>query len=215
MRRPLTIHSGSLTRRSALRIVALALVMPSVSALAQTPAILVHKDPDCGCCTGWVRHLRDAGFAVTVEETADLEVVRKRLGVPADLAACHTAEIAGYVIEGHVPAGVTQIVERAAGCCRTGRSRHACRIAGNGRWSTAAVRRRSLRSDWPTTLHELCRCGKCRLRFLQPRNKPPQTKRAPVPGQADDRRPRVTNSDVAHRQPRTAAVGDTRSRRVQ
>jgi hypothetical protein len=78
--------------------------MPSVSALAQTPAILVHKDPDCGCCTGWVRHLRDAGFAVTVEDTADLEVVRKRLGVPADLAACHTAEIAGYVIEGHVPA---------------------------------------------------------------------------------------------------------------
>jgi hypothetical protein len=51
-----------------------------------------------------VQHLKDAGFAVTVEETADLEVVRKRLGVPADLAACHTAEIAGYVIEGHVPA---------------------------------------------------------------------------------------------------------------
>jgi hypothetical protein len=104
MRRPWTIHSGSLTRRSALRIVALALVMPSVSALAQAPAILVHKDPNCGCCTGWVQHLKDAGFAVTVEETADLEVVRKRLGVPADLAACHTAEIAGYVIEGHVPA---------------------------------------------------------------------------------------------------------------
>jgi hypothetical protein len=104
MRRPWTIHSGSLTRRSALGIVVLALAMPSVSALAQNPAILVHKDPNCGCCTGWVQHLRDAGFAVTVEETADLEVVRKRLGVPADLAACHTAEVAGYVIEGHVPA---------------------------------------------------------------------------------------------------------------
>jgi hypothetical protein len=51
-----------------------------------------------------VRHLKDAGFAVTVEETADLEAVRKRLGVPADLTACHTAEIDGYVIEGHVPA---------------------------------------------------------------------------------------------------------------
>jgi hypothetical protein len=83
---------------------ALTLVMPSVSAFAQTPTILVHKDPNCGCCAGWVRHLKDAGFAVTVEETADLEAVRKRLGVPADLAACHTAEIDGYVIEGHVPA---------------------------------------------------------------------------------------------------------------
>ena len=26
------------------------------------------------------------------------------LNVPDDLAACHTAEVAGYVIEGHVPA---------------------------------------------------------------------------------------------------------------
>src|SRR6266852_3842234 len=108
MSSPSIVHSRGLTRRSALGIAALALVMPSVSAFAQTPAILVHKDPDCGCCAGWVRHLKDAGFAVTVEETADLQVVRKRLGVPADLAACHTAEIAGYVIEGHVPASAVR-----------------------------------------------------------------------------------------------------------
>jgi len=50
-----------------------------------------------------VKHLKDAGFAVTVEETADLVPVRKRLWVPADLAACHTAEVDGYVLEGHVP----------------------------------------------------------------------------------------------------------------
>src|ERR1700704_6384664 len=106
-------HSRSLTRRNALGIIGLALVMPSVSAFAQTPAILVHKDPDCGCCTGWVRHLEDAGFAVTVEETADLEPVRKRLGVPADLAACHTAEVDGYVLEGHVPAAaVRRLLEK-------------------------------------------------------------------------------------------------------
>lgn len=84
------------------------MAMPSVSALAQTPAILVHKDPDCGCCTGWVQHLKNAGLTVTVEETADLQVIRKRLGVPADLASCHTAEVAGYVIEGHVPALAVQ-----------------------------------------------------------------------------------------------------------
>jgi hypothetical protein len=51
-----------------------------------------------------VKHLKDAGFAVTVDETADLQPVRKRLAVPADLAACHTAEVDGYVLEGHVPA---------------------------------------------------------------------------------------------------------------
>src|SRR5258708_10000417 len=102
------VHSRSLTRRSALGIVALALVMPSVSAFAQPAAILVHKDPNCSCCSGWVRHLKDAGFAVTVEETTDLQPVRKRLGVPADLAACHTAEVDGYVLEGHVPAAAVR-----------------------------------------------------------------------------------------------------------
>jgi hypothetical protein len=102
------VYSRGLTRRRALWIVALALITPSGSAFAQTPTILVHKDPDCGCCAGWVRHLKDAGFAVSVEETKDLETVRRRLGVPADLTACHTAEIAGYVIEGHVPASAVR-----------------------------------------------------------------------------------------------------------
>jgi hypothetical protein len=30
--------------------------------------------------------------------------VKRRLGVPDDLAACHTAEVSAYVVEGHVPA---------------------------------------------------------------------------------------------------------------
>jgi hypothetical protein len=106
-------NSGDMTRRSALGILAAALAMPTSSAFAQTPAILVHKDSNCGCCTGWVRHLKDAGFAVTVEETTDLQPVKKRLGVPADLAACHTAEVDGYVLEGHVPAAaVRRLLEK-------------------------------------------------------------------------------------------------------
>ena len=96
------------TRRSVLGVVAAALFVPRSSAFAQTSKILVHKDPDCGCCTGWVQHLKDAGFAVAVEETTDLQTVRKRLGVPADLAACHTAEVDGYVLEGHVPAAAVR-----------------------------------------------------------------------------------------------------------
>ncbi len=96
-------HSRGLTRRGALYLVGAALIVPQPS-FAENPNILVHKDPNCGCCAGWVQHLKAAGFAVTVEETADLQIVRKRLGVPADLAACHTAEVEGYVIEGHVPA---------------------------------------------------------------------------------------------------------------
>jgi hypothetical protein len=51
-----------------------------------------------------VEHLEKAGFRTKVLETKDLDAVKKRLGVPDDLAACHTAEVSGYVVEGHVPA---------------------------------------------------------------------------------------------------------------
>src|SRR6266702_8350795 len=101
-------HSHDPTRRSALWLVAAALIVPQSSAFAQTSNILVHKDPNCGCCAGWAQHLKAAGFTVAVEETADLEIVRNRLGVPADLAACHTAEVGEYVLEGHVPAVAVQ-----------------------------------------------------------------------------------------------------------
>ena len=68
-------------------------------------AMVVHKDPNCGCCGGWVDYMKENGFHATVIETANLDKVRARLGVPAALQSCHTAEIGGYVIEGHVPAG--------------------------------------------------------------------------------------------------------------
>ena len=71
---------------------------------ADGPTIVVTKDPNCSCCTGWVEHLREAGFAVVVRNVADLAKIKARLGVPSDLAACHTAEVSSYVIEGHVPA---------------------------------------------------------------------------------------------------------------
>jgi hypothetical protein len=103
----------SVTRRSALGLVAAFLVLQRHPAQAESSAILVHIDPNCGCCAGWVRHVKDAGFTVTVEKTTDLQPVRKRLGVPADLAACHTAEVDGYVLEGHVPApAVRRLLEQ-------------------------------------------------------------------------------------------------------
>ena len=83
------------------------LQVETLSAAAQ-PVVTVHRDPNCGCCLGWVQHLQKAGFPTKVLETKDLEAVKTRLGVPDDLAACHTAEVLGYVIEGHVPAPALQ-----------------------------------------------------------------------------------------------------------
>jgi hypothetical protein len=92
-----------LTRRSTL-LAAVGALVPGTLFAAEEPVITVHKDPTCGCCSGWVQHLQKAGFVAKVVETRDIDAVKTRLGVPDDLAACHTAEISGYVVEGHVPA---------------------------------------------------------------------------------------------------------------
>lgn len=96
----------ALTRRRAVAALA-GLSVASLTAVREPlalPAITVSKDPDCGCCNGWIDHLRAAGFAVEVTETRELDRIKARLGVPPDLHACHTGEIGGYAIEGHVPA---------------------------------------------------------------------------------------------------------------
>lgn len=79
-------------------------VAASVAA-EQLPQVLVHKSASCGCCGAWVDHLREAGFSVRVNETEDLNPIKERLGVPYGKGSCHTAEVGGYMVEGHVPAG--------------------------------------------------------------------------------------------------------------
>lgn len=73
-------------------------------AQAILPKVLVTKDPNCGCCGGWVEHMQAAGFHVEVITSSNVDQVKLRLGVPDELASCHTAEVSGYVVEGHVPA---------------------------------------------------------------------------------------------------------------
>jgi len=67
---------------------------------------MVYKSPTCGCCSKWVAHLENAGFAVTTADLRDLGQIKKKFGVPAGLRSCHTAILDGYGVEGHVPADV-------------------------------------------------------------------------------------------------------------
>ena len=75
----------------------------SLSALA-APTIDVHSDPNCGCCSDWVAHLEESGFAVNHHRDGDIRAIKIANGVTPELASCHTALVDGYVIEGHVPA---------------------------------------------------------------------------------------------------------------
>ena len=71
---------------------------------ARQSVIDVYKDPACGCCSLWVEHLRDHGFAVTARDTRDVAALKADSGVPREMQSCHTALVDGYVVEGHVPA---------------------------------------------------------------------------------------------------------------
>lgn len=71
---------------------------------ASLPVVLVYKSPTCVCCGAWVNHMRAAGFKVEVRDVDDLDTVKSRVGVPAGKGSCHTAEVGGYFVEGHVPA---------------------------------------------------------------------------------------------------------------
>ena len=84
---------------------ALGLLALANNALAQSqPAVEVFKSPTCGCCGQWVEHMRQAGFLVTVHNVSDTSATRHKFGIPDRYGSCHTAKVAGYAIEGHVPA---------------------------------------------------------------------------------------------------------------
>lgn len=86
----------------------------TASATETPPKMTVTRDPNCGCCGKWVEHIKAAGFPVEVVQVDDVMPLKTRLGVPEALMSCHTAEIGGYVIEGHVPAEAVKrlLVER-------------------------------------------------------------------------------------------------------
>lgn len=86
------------------------LTVASSAVYASENTITVYQDPNCGCCSGWVEHMRDAGFEVKTIKSSNMASVKQKLGVPMELASCHTAilEETGQLVEGHVPSTVVQ-----------------------------------------------------------------------------------------------------------
>ena len=83
------------------------LVLSGGTSAKTRPFVEVWKDPECGCCKDWVKHLEGNGFDVRVNDGGNT-AARVRLGIPAKLGSCHTGQVGGYAVEGHVPAGDIQ-----------------------------------------------------------------------------------------------------------
>jgi hypothetical protein len=104
-------------RTTLLSFIASALIAPHTGRAAALPPVAVYRNPGCGCCEGWVKHMIAAGFKVTIEDDPDLNARRKSLKMPAGLASCHIGLADGYAFEGHIPVDdvVKFLKERPAG----------------------------------------------------------------------------------------------------
>jgi len=74
------------------------------TAAAALTQVTLYSEKECPCCHKWASHMEANGFTVTTVIVEDVGVTKDALRVPAALHSCHTAEIGGYIVEGHVPA---------------------------------------------------------------------------------------------------------------
>ena len=99
----------SLSRRQLLIVASSSIVAAPLAALGDgtSPDIHVVKNPQCGCCTAWIKILTDKGFNVTTEDRSGSLLTEFKIenGIPKNMMSCHTAKVDGYFVEGHVPAG--------------------------------------------------------------------------------------------------------------
>jgi hypothetical protein len=98
------MRKSGLHKLATVAVLAIGVWLTHGATSAMAAEITVYKSPWCGCCTGWVDHMKANGFSVTVKEREDLSPIKRQYSVPENLESCHTAEIDGYTIEGHVPA---------------------------------------------------------------------------------------------------------------
>jgi hypothetical protein len=106
----MTTDPTNAERRSALRLLALSVPAVTLAAAGCNPQpriydLHVFRDAGCMCCHAWAELMKATGrFHVSMTEGEDLQALKQKLGVPVGFGSCHTAQMHGYVIEGHVPA---------------------------------------------------------------------------------------------------------------
>lgn len=66
----------------------------------------VHKTASCECCGRYEEYLAAHGVEIEVVVHDDVAPAKDEFGVPTDQRSCHTNEVAGYAVEGHVPVEV-------------------------------------------------------------------------------------------------------------
>lgn len=82
---------------------AVAAAQPALPAGADTATLVVYKEATCPCCNAWVDYMRSNGFRVVTYNVTDLPAMKQKHNIASNLQSCHTTEVSGYFVEGHVP----------------------------------------------------------------------------------------------------------------
>jgi len=69
----------------------------------QGTKITIFKSQSCGCCGGFIAEIQRQGFDVSVKEMSNINDIKEKHRIPETMTSCHTSEIEGYFIEGHMP----------------------------------------------------------------------------------------------------------------
>jgi len=67
------------------------------------PKVVSYRSASCSCCKKWINHLRDNGLEVVDNIVEDVSIIKNQYQIPNNMRSCHSAQIANYTIEGHVP----------------------------------------------------------------------------------------------------------------
>ena len=83
-------------------------VVRSMAGDAKNSTMIVYKNPKCGCCGKWVKHINDFGFSSQVNAVTNVTTIKSNYGIEPRYRSCHTTIAEGYAFEGHIPAHVIQ-----------------------------------------------------------------------------------------------------------
>ena len=67
------------------------------------PKVFFFRSASFSCCKKWINHLRGNGLEVVDNIVQDTSVIKNQYQISNNLRSCHSAQIANYTIEGHVP----------------------------------------------------------------------------------------------------------------
>ena len=67
------------------------------------PKVVSYRSSSFDCCKKWINHLKDNVLEVVDNIVKDVSVIKNQYQIPNNLRSCHSAQIANYAIQGHVP----------------------------------------------------------------------------------------------------------------